>query len=115
MQGSEGLTMTRAYPEGSPLGEGKEILLQPYVRYRNFFDERIKQSSGLANGILRTAHVASAIFAYPIFGLLATMNLVKNLYTTPDLEGDILTKPLKKYHSLLEEKVTTPLPEGRGF
>ena len=87
----------------------QQVLLGPYRAYKNFFDERVKESSVPAAIALKAANVASAIFAYPCFGLLAALYLVKNLYTSPDLEGDLLTQPLKGYHRFFVKKIEQAL------
>ena len=84
---------------------GEQLLLRPYEVYKAFFHRRIEQSSGPTAVALKAANVASAIFAYPCFGVLAALNLVKNLYTTPDLAGDLLTQPLKGFHRFFAKKI----------
>src|SRR5581483_2052878 len=62
-----------------------EFLLRPLKVYHPFFTERIEQSVGLAKVAWLVGHIATGIFAYPIFGALAGLGMLIKATDISDL------------------------------
>ena len=56
-----------------------EFLFQPLKIYHNFFAKKIENSSGLKKCAWLVANVATGIFAYPVFGVLAGIGVLVKL------------------------------------
>lgn len=53
-----------------------EFLLKPLKSYNRYFANKLNDSSGLANASWRASNLATCVFAYPVFGLLASLGML---------------------------------------
>lgn len=56
-----------------------EFFVIPLKSYHNFFAKKIDESRGLVKGASIIGNIATGIFAYPIFGLLAGVGMLIKL------------------------------------
>lgn len=63
-----------------------DFLTQPLKRYHIFFANKIENCKGLKKGAFYIANIATGIFAYPLFGVLAGFGLLVKLMGVPKIK-----------------------------